>query len=886
MSIVQSWPTGSPLDAISLSLDLQFAVVGGRDALTVLSLEQGKMSSIMRLSVTTKGNVKSSITDIKFGASDMSAALVAGGLKNGGVIVWDLQAERKVSESGTSSAAGSAGKMLGASMRSRIGSSIGGGAETAKIMVEHQRAVNCVCWHPSEANLLLSGSMDNTIKLWDRRGRSYSCQTTFKPRRTAVRDVQFNPFNSHRFAVGFESGQLHVWDRRKPNQPEVKVEAHTQPVYAVDWHPSQEWHLATGSRDRTVRVWDLSNAQTSEPQVTGVGSSAAGTVGIGTTRAQSVHTLHCSGPVGRCKWRPGHPQQLCTCSNTDSMASDTNVYIYDVTQPFVPLAVLEGASDVCTGIEWCDTPVGSDINEERRWDIEAIPGVGKVASGSSDGDAPRPRQNFLGAWQHVLACSKDGVVRVHSCLRSMRPRELIAPSSLSLCASGGLSYVQDSVERRLEWHGLYCNSNTNKGLGFFREQPVGLARAVDEGTTSGPSVGDDEERAGGPDSGTTAVSAASPTTAASSWSRMVDDNFLARSPTISPFLRGKNFRQGSPPVAESGFMKPRSELVMLGPQVKPLFDGRRRQSVPAQVASKQSSAEAVRWDGKVGPLLVEDVTGYDPKLVKYLAEHYVLRGAALHEICGYNAACARSCGLLRMWHTWQMLLILLDGSICQPPTGQEQLLRQQDAAAADATAGSTGEGTNLQQVQELTMGKTLALLENQRRTNARGPAAASHGMKRSRGWGVAGRGKPVEWLWKDVLESFLKECIEAGDVQHCVAVCEVIRGWYTGPELEGHWHGLAIPSEVVREWYMSYIGLLDTLQAWQRANELIKQSDDTFIQSYNQAGTTVHMNCAVCRSSSGQGARCAKCSSVVTLCSLCQVKQARPKPLNLLDPLY
>lgn len=87
----------------------------------------------------------------------------------------------------------------------------------------HSRAVNRLNWHSVDEPLLLSASQDTLIKLWDRRGRSFSCQLTFTPRAEAVRDVQWNPHQPHVFAAACENGSLQVWDRRKPASPLLRV---------------------------------------------------------------------------------------------------------------------------------------------------------------------------------------------------------------------------------------------------------------------------------------------------------------------------------------------------------------------------------------------------------------------------------------------------------------------------------------------------------------------------------------------------------------------------------------------------------------------------------------------------------------------------------------
>ena len=58
-----------------------------------------------------------------------------------------------------------------------------------RVITAHPRTVNRINWHPIEENVMLSASQDTTIKLWDRRGKNYSCQLTFQPRSESVRWV-------------------------------------------------------------------------------------------------------------------------------------------------------------------------------------------------------------------------------------------------------------------------------------------------------------------------------------------------------------------------------------------------------------------------------------------------------------------------------------------------------------------------------------------------------------------------------------------------------------------------------------------------------------------------------------------------------------------------
>ncbi|CAM9260648.1 unnamed protein product, partial [Phaeothamnion confervicola] len=359
MSEVASLPLGQPLLSLCLSPDLFFAAIGGRDVMKIVAITPDGIFDRKALRVAAKGNVKSSIADVAWSHADSSNGLIAAAMTSGAVAIWDINQAARMAQAASHPTGGGGGngsgpsgsrgvRALGKGVGARfgIGIALGGSGATAgggggggggvggvtlgglqsdRVLAEHQRAVNRVAWHPADANILLSCSQDNTLRMWDKRGRSVSCQLTFRPKSDGVRDAQFSPAHPDRFAAAFDNGMLQVWDRRKAHQPELKLMAHSQPLMAIDWHPRREWTIATGSRDRTVKAWDLS------------------CFGWGDTKPQSAlptHTVHCVQPVGRVKWRPQHVYQIATAPGT----GDSDTFIYDVRQPFVPLAVLEPAT--------------------------------------------------------------------------------------------------------------------------------------------------------------------------------------------------------------------------------------------------------------------------------------------------------------------------------------------------------------------------------------------------------------------------------------------------------------------------------------------------------------------------------------------------------------
>lgn len=65
---------------------------------------------------------------------------------------------------------------------------------------------------------------------------------------------QFNPFYPNYFGAAFDNGTIQVWDMRKANVCERNILAHQGLVNCIDWHPEDRSLIASGGRDRLIKV--------------------------------------------------------------------------------------------------------------------------------------------------------------------------------------------------------------------------------------------------------------------------------------------------------------------------------------------------------------------------------------------------------------------------------------------------------------------------------------------------------------------------------------------------------------------------------------------------------------------------------------------------------
>lgn len=231
-------------------------------------------------------------------------------------------------------------------------------------------------------------------------------------------------FHPTKFAAAFENGIIQVWDMRKNLQPELKFTAHKQLVLSIDWHPQHGNLLASGGRDRYVKVWDLTDLK------------------------QPKQTIQTIASVGRVAWRPNCDDHIATSASL----MDNSIHVWDTQRPFIPVASMKGHTDIASGICWMDTPMiigggaGGTSNGAHGAAVGGVSG-GDVGSSATEGPGTSSSADWEGHgyWQHMLACSKDGTLKLHSLAHSFKHYEALPTAALALNSRGRIAFSHDEV---------------------------------------------------------------------------------------------------------------------------------------------------------------------------------------------------------------------------------------------------------------------------------------------------------------------------------------------------------------------------------------------------------------------------------------------------------
>ena len=310
--------TGLEINTISINEKGTHALLGGKEIFKTVKVEGGRcaedlnLRSVIRSKPTqASGGIRKvysiDIADVAWAKGD-SGDYVAAATSSGKIILYDL---------------GHAGL-------------------PAAQLHDHFRQVHRITFNPHRGSLLLSGSQDGTVRLWD--VRDVKLASTLQSRRKysgqsdGVRDVKWSPTDGVDFAFGTDSGYVHRWDMRNLKTAKVKIPAHSVTCNSVDWHPDGQ-HIASASADKTVRVWDSA-----------------------TNRKQQHPSWEIKTPyrISNARWRPscqssmfdGNAEKHCTQLVTAYDADHPVLHVWDLRRSAPPFREIHSHASAPSDMLW------------------------------------------------------------------------------------------------------------------------------------------------------------------------------------------------------------------------------------------------------------------------------------------------------------------------------------------------------------------------------------------------------------------------------------------------------------------------------------------------------------------------------------------------------
>ncbi|XP_031114937.1 WD-40 repeat-containing protein MSI4-like [Ipomoea triloba] len=146
-----------------------------------------------------------------------------------------------------------------------------------KVEKAHNADLHCVDWNPHDDNLIITGSADNSVCLFDRRSLTSNGVGSpihiFQHHKAAVLCVQWSPDKSSVFGSCAEDGRLNIWDYEKVGEDTETPAAglffqhagHRDKVVDFQWNASDPWTIvsvsddcdSTGRGGGTLQIWRM-----------------------------------------------------------------------------------------------------------------------------------------------------------------------------------------------------------------------------------------------------------------------------------------------------------------------------------------------------------------------------------------------------------------------------------------------------------------------------------------------------------------------------------------------------------------------------------------------------------------------------------------------------
>ncbi|KAI6883701.1 hypothetical protein KC318_g15987, partial [Hortaea werneckii] len=225
-----SHKTGLEINTLAINEQGTHALLGGKEIFKTVRIEDGVCAEDVNLRTAIRSNpVQASggprqtysidIADVAW-AKGASGDFVAAATSSGKIILYDL----------------------------------GHAGVPAAQLHEHFRQVHKVTFNPHRGSLLLSGSQDGTVRLWDIRtvreqAGALQSKRKYSGQSDGVRDVKWSPTEGVDFAFGTDSGWIQCWDIRNLKSAKTRIPAHVLACNVVDWHPDGK-HIASAGSDK------------------------------------------------------------------------------------------------------------------------------------------------------------------------------------------------------------------------------------------------------------------------------------------------------------------------------------------------------------------------------------------------------------------------------------------------------------------------------------------------------------------------------------------------------------------------------------------------------------------------------------------------------------
>ncbi|GMH89823.1 hypothetical protein TrST_g9234 [Triparma strigata] len=130
----------------------------------------------------------------------------------------------------------------------------------ASTFTHHTGKVSSVSFHPTEGTIFASGGFDKFACVVDGRMANDASKVRRAKIGSDCEELAWDPFKPERLIAAGENGKIMAWDVRNMSKKLWEVDGGSYGVSSIAFNPKVPGMLATASIDKTVGVWDTHTA--------------------------------------------------------------------------------------------------------------------------------------------------------------------------------------------------------------------------------------------------------------------------------------------------------------------------------------------------------------------------------------------------------------------------------------------------------------------------------------------------------------------------------------------------------------------------------------------------------------------------------------------------
>ncbi|QDZ19234.1 WD40 repeat domain-containing protein [Chloropicon primus] len=175
----------------------------------------------------------------------------------------------------------------------------------------HADTVEDVAFHPKNSHELVSVGDDKSVRFWDARAGSGEVLSVIDADDGDVQSVDWCGQDENLVLTGTSNAVVKVFDRRKLSSGTgakrnelIRLTHHTKGILCVEWCPNQKGVFASSAEDGVLNVWDMGKTHSKSSDVP--------------PQLLFQHVGH-RAEVGDFQWNPEDPWTILSTSNDNSL---------------------------------------------------------------------------------------------------------------------------------------------------------------------------------------------------------------------------------------------------------------------------------------------------------------------------------------------------------------------------------------------------------------------------------------------------------------------------------------------------------------------------------------------------------------------------------------